>query len=787
MSETEATEAGPADGESPDAGEELPDEEASAGERKPTDKGAADKGPADTGPADTGPADPGPTNQRSPDGTGTTTREWSAIGLVVSGVLLFVLSTFGLEGVARSSVAVIAGLASLAGAGLFFRRLSDREIELGSRETEVATAAADLDERETQFAEEQLSIESRLKGQSDRIEQKNRDLANRLLKLQEWVGFVDELEENQAQSPADHEQHLALDRELLELLETESKRLFEAILANRYAPGGQLDSRMLREDLYDLAERVARVYRPGSERPLLETSPQQILRASSRVSLHLMVVIDSLPMGVSEANLNDLYAYVHSGVKAYGAYKAAEPYLGFLGHSFSLGRAVTAANPATIGAWWVAMQIGKQGGKALAKKYLESQAIQLIHELIRIVAYEVATLYSPGFRWRDAEWLYGVELVHLVQHFPASRDSFRGALIEIEQLRLRNEYDRVFLFRCLSGKESNRLDTFDPALLSMEAREQIARKLEEFLGRHSHGITEDKFKSWASDVSDRLQVQVVPPGEFQNRTRPDLAPMVVRSWLTFAMRMQNSTPDEAVKRVSALNAASGFPETLPEQVLDSGDALLPEVFEPIDLDPRDSEVERYVSGLLELAMGLLPMDPIQLEFVRRTALFYRCEPTDLRNWETRIACRWLKSVVPASVEVSDRETDLALALMQRPDAGGKLSGFYMKLKIDGVLKNNLPPEPMCLILTDSKLEVFSISMPERTVWTCHHPVKAQRVSKMISDDCRLTGGTWEWSDRWSDASLIVRGQFGSVFERHFATLTSHPLVDLVMDESSSSR
>ena len=81
------------------------------------------------------------------------------------------------------------------------------------------------------------------------------------------------------------------------------------------------------------------------------------------------------------------------------------------------------------GAWWLATELGRHGAQKLVENVVDRQAVGLLHDVITIVGTEVANVYGPGYRQRDAGWVYGTELVELASRFPASRESMTEALL----------------------------------------------------------------------------------------------------------------------------------------------------------------------------------------------------------------------------------------------------------------------------------------------------------------------------------------------------------------------
>ena len=184
------------------------------------------------------------------------------------------------------------------------------------------------------------------------------------------------------------------------------KKLFNDVLANKYAPDGRFSMKLLRDDAQQLAHEVAGIYQELSDQPLLNTNMEDVLRSSSRVCLQMLTLLDQLPGDVKKHNIENLYAYVRRAVGAYGVYRKAEPYWGYVNGVYYLGRLALGAHPVSMGAWWLAGQVSRRATKQITAKYVNRQVLALLNETIRVLGYEVANLYGAGFRYRDANWIY---------------------------------------------------------------------------------------------------------------------------------------------------------------------------------------------------------------------------------------------------------------------------------------------------------------------------------------------------------------------------------------------
>ena len=92
-------------------------------------------------------------------------------------------------------------------------------------------------------------------------------------------------------------------------------------------------------------ESVARIYKPDSEHPLLETSVERLLRAVNHASVQMLVHLEQLPLDVKSYNLRETYQYIRSGTKYYGYYKKVEPYWTYARPLYHLGRLAMGTNP----------------------------------------------------------------------------------------------------------------------------------------------------------------------------------------------------------------------------------------------------------------------------------------------------------------------------------------------------------------------------------------------------------------------------------------------------------
>ena len=147
-----------------------------------------------------------------------------------------------------------------------------------------------------------------------------------------------------------------------------------------------------------------------------------------------------------------------------------------------------------------------KGGKKLGKRAIDTYLLSLVRQTLGIIAWETAGVFDSTHRYRDPDWVYGVELAHLVSEVEFSSKTLRAALKELGKLPLKSSFDRIFLYRCVAQHVSPRPDRFaQPNLLESETREQIRKRLEEFLTDEVGEIPEKKLESWRKDLSRRLE------------------------------------------------------------------------------------------------------------------------------------------------------------------------------------------------------------------------------------------------------------------------------------------
>lgn len=647
----------------------------------------------------------------------------------------------------------------------------------------------ELHEERQEFQEFLSATTQQLTERARKLDGREIQLAHRLANFNEWLEFPQPDAENSASafsSEQTERQLSVLDRRVLDLVNEEAQQLYVRLRQGHYKPEGQLDTKRVRDDLHDFVIRVARIYRPDSANPLLETSVDQLLRAGSRVCLHLLVVLERLPLNLKDQTIVNLHSYVQKAIKAYEVYAASQPYLGYVQTAGYVGRLVAGASPLTLGLTWMLGELGKRGTKAAANWLIDQQAVGLLNEVVRVVGFEVASIYGGDFRHRDPNWVFASELTDLMSRFPLSRENLAQALGEIGGLTFRNEYDRIFLYRCVSAHREVRTLSAAHDFLTLADREQVARRLERFFAAFIHGKTPDKVTAWRTGVEERLGIKLILPNALPTTSRavPLAAPVadhaqIVRSLASFLVSVKACPIHE-------LGACWEFAETVHQLDATEREALLADIvadpplsFVRPEVDVSHPIIVQYVADLCRLAARVRPWFDLQDELVLETAVYLGQDLAKTRKLLDQGYIDAFASMLPK--DAPGAKTDVAA-----------IKAVLMELYPDETLLFAYPnpraawPSAAMLPEGDRKAGLFATSqrlllveVGERAAFVATSPATGLSIEKVdgrLIDDCRLTGNQWTIPGL-ADAQSITMSISGAVMVR-FDTYF-RPLVDLV--------
>lgn len=580
--------------------------------------------------------------------------------------------------------------------------------------------------------------------------------------------------------------------------------------------------------MFELVQRIARVYSPSSTSPLLETSFEQLARAASRICLHVLVLVEQLPMNVQQYNFNHLYGYFRKAVVGYGTYQQAAPWLSYLTRGLYAGRLAAGSNPVSLGAWWVATEAGKKGAQKFVEKVIDRQAIAILHDLITVVGVEVACVYGTGFRYRDPAWILGTELIELISRFPPSRESLRAGLKQITELRLRNEYDRIYLYRCLASHKSAVQRLPDPSMLTREEREHIATSLETFFSAHIHGTTATEVDKWRRDVEERLDLKLRPMIGNAAASHPEQSRTAVAQLAVF-LKSLGGLEDSAVvselrrSKVLAMLASDDIQptlETLPETIRNTR-------FEPPGLDPASPVTAAFLEDLISAVVRLecSNRSDFSVEHDQSAGLSSGTAEKSAASAETSISpletlaaevCTyfrrsaketaaffeqaWMAELKGHSVIGHlhhDMTTAVARCVLQLRQHNESVAFTYPETAVQSGNQTVLQPHTWLVgfvVRTGSgKSDVAETGVASRAVlvtvhsnhsssllWTSNAPLQVTRRKGLLIDSAIVTGGTWTGSAQVSDAnnvglarSIVISGSLrGGRYSTYFEPLNS---------------
>jgi len=349
-----------------------------------------------------------------------------------------------------------------------------------------------------------------LRGEADRLDRRRSELERILVAYGEWMEFPDYrlLQTIHWQD----ESRVALDARVAELLDTESDLVIQRFSTGVYWTEGRFEGKQLLLDLVSFMEAVARVYRPDSALPLLELDLESLLKAVNRTSLQILLLLEELPLvEVKEMNVRKMSERIRQAGTVYRKYEELQPYLNSVRALWQGSKVFLAANP-LLGLGWIAgSEILWKGGKHLGRKVVDAYFLSLVRQALGIVAWETAGIYDKTHRYRNPDWVYGVELAHLLSRFDATQEVLREAFRELGRLPLKSSYDRIFLYRCIAQNASPKPKYFaQPDLLPLETRSELEKKLVEFYERNVSANAETENAetiAWRKGLSERLGLE----------------------------------------------------------------------------------------------------------------------------------------------------------------------------------------------------------------------------------------------------------------------------------------
>ena len=668
-------------------------------------------------------------------------------------------------------VGILLGAALSGSSVAFIRSGSGSENRPGqSAEAQIAAERSELESWQQAKAEELQAFASRL---ADR----ERALAEQTVRFQEFIEYPTP----HTTATNDVQTTLRLseaDRKVQTLLESEAERVYEKIRKNGYSVDGKVNVDTIRTEVLDLIQRVARTYSPASDNPLLETSFEDLARSASRICLHLLVLLEQLPVDIKRYNINEMYGYIRKAVQGYGTYQQVAPWLKYVTRGAYVGRMAAGMNPVTLGAWWLATELGRRGAQHVVENMVDRQAVAVLHDVVTVIGAEVSNIYGPGFRQRDVAWVFGTELTELLHRFPVSRESLSQALREITSLPLRSEYDRIYLYRCIAGHRSAGLRIEDPAVLPRADREQIATRLESFYGQYIHGADADRVK-WQDDLEARFDLKLSLSGQSQITSLEEQAEQSLTSVYRFLTTVINEPADAALILVADTHLLNNIPLEKRTSLLDRLRQQCGETgFEPPNLEPAAPATDEFLTTLMKCAVATGGCDQHIQELLLETAAYFRRTHDEALALLDIVFCERLAACADEHVNLKKLPSAAVQQILQTMTSDETLAFTYTEIELQ---HNGAADEPDGAVLfglthQDARKRRALLYLPvQGIVWQHEGTIDVSRRRGFLIDDCEIHGGAWV-TDLSADAIIVSGSLTGGGFDKTFG-----PLVPAVSD------
>lgn len=678
----------------------------------------------------------------------------------------------------------LSGILSLSAVILFRRKLSAAEYELEQQKAELEQQKKSFGQERENFEKIRKAFEQEGERRLLLIQKKEAAISQKLMTFHEWMEFPSGIEEESADNDIHPGEFSSQDQAVMELLRARTDRLFEKIRNNKYQDSGRFEKELLMADLSDLITSVARIYHPESENPLLETSVEQLLRSANRIALQILVLLEQLPLDIKTYNLKKIYETVQAGVKAYGMYKSIDPYWTYFRPVYYLGRFALGSNPVTLGVSWALGELAKGGSKKLSSWLANRYALKLLYEVVFIIGNEAAGIFGGKFRHREVNWIYGAELSELMKRFPLSPEALSGGLNEIGQLRLRNEYDRIFLYRCLAGRKSASPDKFAARnFLSAGECQIIARRLERFFEKFVRAKADD-LEEWKKKTEDRLGCRMlVESRKSADRPAAEKAGDALRSLAGFVMEVKGPHPDELPVILSQTRMIPLLDEENRRKAVQELTQAPPMIFDYPDMEPADKLLGDYFDDLMEIGAKVYPYALRGDELIAETAQYFRY--SDLKSLQKELDKMTVdflaEKLVPESPE-KKLPPRMALGLLSCLEAEEFPLFVYKNIRIgfSGIGKEILPMlknRTLCLVGTSRRLILTAVSEKGEAepllLWEGRREgdcrFRTERIENRLTDDCRVTGGKWMASGE-RRTEIILSGNAISAYKSYFRLL-----------------
>lgn len=342
-------------------------------------------------------------------------------------------------------------------------------------------------------------------NEAERLDGKRANLERVLMAYGDWMEFPDF--EKLQEVHWDSDQQIK-DERITKILSDQSDRMLQAFSDGSFYEDGKFQSRKMIMELFNFMEEIARIYNPDAEKPILETNLESFLKAINRASLQIILLLEELPvLDVKDMNIRKATDSIRKASNVYKKYEEIQPILQPMRYLWQGGKFFLSSNPLVAAGWIAGSELLWKGGKKLGKKAMDAYLLSLVRQTLGIIAWETAGIYDKTYRYRNPDWIYGLEIVHLVSKFDPTTELLRSVFKELGGLPLRSSYDRIFLYRCVANHVSPKPERFSafewmPTEVANEINDRLTKFSETNLNEEQRGST--RFGKWRSEMQARI-------------------------------------------------------------------------------------------------------------------------------------------------------------------------------------------------------------------------------------------------------------------------------------------
>lgn len=564
------------------------------------------------------------------------------------------------------------------------------------------------------------------------------------------------------------------DREVRKIIEQQAERVYEKVRANGYVVDGTVSLPMIRDEVLALIREVGRVYQPDIADPLRDVSIEQAGRAAGRVCLQFLVLLEQLPVPVETMSVAAVYRWIRRGVVAFDVYQAAAPWMKTISRGIYAGRLVTAVSPISVGAWWLATELGRRGTQRFVQGAVDRHAVAMLQQLISLIALEAATVFGPGFRQRDPAWAQATELVRLIVTLDDSEIRLRAGLRKLTALPLLSEYDRIYLYRSLATRQLRAIPDLSPEFLDAEQREGTAAMLERFVNEFCTSDDAPVLAVWRADLEDRLGVRlrIDLANHIPQKSAAEQLQDAVAFLYFFRSRVCSEADEQIRKELLLFELNRSLTPEMRIQLQRSGRTL--DEWSLPDLNPDSELVEGLLRDLARAVAKMGKYTEVAETAFSDAAAWYRRTPAESfaildeayrdrikelnLDREMVIGEALLVPLLLARVRRSNELPFCCYAGLRRRDQQDEsvIAGLLIGLREDDCVR---------FVLVDTS--------SGHAVWAADAPLQVSRVRAILADYIEIANGTWNPDTEYTGVLQIAGSLRGGGYQRYFAPLLQH--------------